>query len=61
MVQRLRLHLPVQVMWVRSLAGELRSHIALWPQNKNITNRNSTVTNMKTLKMVHIKKKKKHL
>ena len=55
----LRLHLPMLVMWVRSLVGELRSHIASWPQNKNISNRSSTVTNMKTLTMVHIKKKKK--
>ena len=55
----LRLHLPMPVMWVRSLVGELRSHIASWPQNKNMSNRSSTVTNMKTLKMVHILKKRK--
>ena len=55
MVQRLRLHLPMQGVWVRSLVGELRSHMPpdQKKQNKkknkkktqNINNRSSIVTN----------------
>ena len=61
-VQWLRLQLPMQRVWFRSLVEELRFPHALWPKDQNI-NRSSIGTNsMKTLKMVHIKKtlKKEH-
>ena len=60
MVQWLRLRLPMQGVWIQSLLwGELRSHmfVAKKPKHKN---RNNIVTNsIKTLKIVHIKKKLK--
>ena len=49
--------LPVQGVSVQSLVRELRSYI---PQGHKTWNRSSIVTNsIKTLKMFHIKKKKK--
>ena len=59
-VQWLRLYLPMQGVWVPSLVRKLRSipH-ALWPKKHKTQNRSNMVTNSKkTLKMVHIKKKK---
>ena len=45
-------------VWVLSLVGELESHMSCGPKTKT-GNRESTATNsVKTLKMVHIKKKK---
>ena len=35
-VQRLKLCLPVQGVWVQYLVGELRLPYALWPNNQNI-------------------------
>ena len=32
MVQWLRLHLPMQGLWVQSLVGEIRSHMS-WAEN----------------------------
>ena len=59
MVQWLRFRLPMQGVWVQSLVRKLRSHISLGQKTKT-WNRSSIVTNSrKTLKMVHIKKKKK--
>ena len=55
--QWLRLCLPMQGVWVRSLVGELGSHM---PQGQKATtqNRSNIVTNsINTLKLVHIKKK----
>ena len=54
----------MQVVWVRFLVGKLSSNIphALWPKNQNKKQKqyyNNVVTIQKTLKMVHIKKKKK--
>jgi len=55
-VQWLRLHLPMQEVWVKSLLRELRYPHASWPKNQNI---NSITTNsIKTLKTVHIKTNK---
>ena len=46
-------------VWVQSLVKELKSHI-LHGQKTKILNRSNIVTNsIKTLKMIHIKKKKK--
>jgi len=57
MVQCLRLYLPRQWVQVPSLVGELRTHMH-YGQKTNTLNRSSIVTNsIKTLKMVHIKKK----
>ena len=51
------LHLSVQGVQVRSLVGELRSHVPLG-QEIETENRSNIVTHsIKTLKMVHIKKK----
>ena len=50
--------LPMQAVWVKSLVRELNltGLVARKPKHKN---RSNTVTNsIKTLKMVHIKKKK---
>ena len=56
-VQWLRLHLPVQGVWVWSLIRELSSHLPRGQKTKT-WNRGYIVTNsIKTLKMVHIKKK----
>ena len=58
MVQWLRLRLPMQGVRVRSLVGELRSHMPHGQKTKT-SNRISVVTDsIKTLKMVHIKNKK---
>ena len=57
MVQCLRLYLPMQWVQVSSLVGELRTQMH-YGQKTNTLNRSSIVTNsIKTLKMVHIKKK----
>ena len=56
-VQWFRLHLPVQGEQVQSLVGELRSHMPQGQKTKT-QNRSNIVTNLiKTLKMVHVKKK----
>ena len=55
-VQGLRLCLPMQRVWVRSLVGELRSHMP-WGQ-KNQNRSNIATNSTKTLKMVHIKDSK---
>ena len=58
-VQWLGLGLPVQKVGVQSLVGELRSHMPHGQRTKT-ENRNHIVTNsIKTLKVVHIKIKKK--
>ena len=60
MVQQLGHHLPMQGVWVQSLVRELRILHALWPKNQNINHRSNSATNsVKTLKLVHIKKKTK--
>lgn len=58
MVQQLH-HL--QCKSVGSIPGqELRILHALWPKNQNINHRSNSATNsVKTLKLVHVKKKKK--
>ena len=49
---------PTHGVWVWFLVGELRSHMTCGQKTKS-WNRNSTVTtSIKTLKMVHVKKKK---
>ena len=59
LVQWLRLHLPMQGVQVQSLARELGSHMPCGRKTKT-WNRNNILTNsIKTLKMVHIKKKKR--
>ena len=56
-VQWLRLHFPMPGACVRSLVGELRSHMPCGQKTKK-ENRNDIVTNsIKTFKIVHIKKK----
>ena len=58
-VQWLRLLLPMHRMPVWSLVRELKSHMPCGQKNQNIKNRSKIVTkSIKTLKMVHIKKKK---
>ena len=60
-VQWLRLHLPMQRVWVRSLMGELRPHMS-WGQKTKTPNRSNVTNSIKTLKMVHTKKSfKKYL
>ena len=60
-VQWLRLRLPEQEVWVQSLARELRSPMP-HSQKTETENINDIVTNsIKTLKMAHIKKKKRVL
>ena len=55
-VHWLRLHLPMQRVWVPSLVWELRSHM-LCSKNNKTENRSNIVTNsIKTFKMVHILK-----
>ena len=57
-VQPLRLLLSVWGVWVWSLVREPRLHMPCG-QNTKIENRSNIVTNsVKTLKMVHVKKKK---
>ena len=56
-VQWLRLPFPMQEVWVQSLVRELRSNMPQ-SQKPKTSNRSNIVTNsIKTLKMVHIKKK----
>ena len=56
-VQRLRLCFSMQRVWVQSLVGELKSTCHMAKKQKQKTN---IITNsIKTLKMVHIKKKSK--
>ena len=51
-VQWLRLHLPVQGVWIRSMVRELSSHMPCHQKTK-IENRSNIVKNsMKTLKVV---------
>ena len=62
MVQWLRLHLPVQGVWVRSLVGELRSHIAHSQKTKNIKQKQYCNKFNKDLNNgPHQKKKKKSI
>lgn len=57
--QWLRLHLPTQGIWVWSLVGELGFHKPR-EQKAKTWKRSSVITSsMQTLKMAHIKKKKK--
>ena len=49
-----RLHLPMQSMWVRSLVGEQISW-AFWPKNRTYSRSNSVTDSIKTLKMIHVK------
>ena len=62
-IQWLSPHLPMQAVLVWSLVGELKFPQASCPtlqKKQNRNNRSKIVTNsVKTLKMVHIKKKKK--
>ena len=59
MVQWLRLPLPMQRVRVQSLVRKLRPHMPRGQKTKTY-NRSNIITNpIKTLKMVHIKKKKK--
>ena len=55
-IQWLRLHLPMQGMWVGSLVRELRSHMP-WGQNLNIEQKPYCKTLVKTLSSPHPKKK----
>ena len=58
-VQWLRLYFPMQEVQVQSLVRKLKSHMPRSQKTKT-SNRSNTVTNsIKTLKMVHIQKKKK--
>ena len=62
-VQRLRLHLPMQEVWVRSLVGNLDPTWFMAKITKHKTG-NIVINSIKILKMVHIKnnlKKKKEL
>ena len=56
--QGLRIYLSMQGVQVKSLLRELRFPHAWGPKTKT-KNRNNVTNSMKTLKMVHIKKKKK--
>ena len=49
----------MQGLWVRSLVEELRSHMLLGQKTKTWDRKNIITNSIKTLKMVHIKKKKK--
>ena len=55
MVQWLRLSLPMQGVQIPSLVWELRSRAA---KMQNVKQNNIVTNSIKTLKMVHIKKKK---
>ena len=59
MVQWLGLQLPMQGVQVWSLVGVLRSHIPGGKKTKTYNRSNIVTNSIKTLKMVHIKKKKK--
>jgi len=54
----LRLHLPMQLVRVRSLVWKLRSHMPCSHKTKTLkNNRSNSVTNpVNTFKMIHIKK-----
>ena len=56
-VQWLRLHIPMQQLWARSLVGELRFPHALWPKNQNKEQKQYCNKFNTDLKMIHIKKK----
>ena len=59
-VQWLRLHLPKQEVQVRSLVGELRSHVPYGPPHKKSKHKQQKqYCNKFNIKMVHIKKKLK--
>jgi len=51
-VQWLRLHLPMLGVRVRSLIGELRSHIPHGQETKTLNRSNIVTNSIKTLKMV---------
>ena len=55
-VQWLRLRLPMQAVHVRSLVGELRSHMPHGQKTKTQNRSNIITHSVKALKMVHIKK-----
>ena len=55
MVQGLRLCLPVGGVQVRSMVGELKSHV---PCSQIVKWKNIVTNSIKTFKMIHIKKKK---
>ena len=57
-VQWLRLPLPLQRVWVQSLVGELKSHMTQGQKPEHKTTGNIATNSIKTLKMIHIKKKK---
>ena len=59
-VQWLRLRLPMQGVWVRSLVWELTSHMPQGKKNKNKIKQkqNCNKFNKDFLKMAHVKKKK---
>ena len=58
-VQSHELHLPMQEVGVQFLVGELRSCMPCSQETK-VYNKSSVATNsVKTLKMVHVKKKKR--
>ena len=52
----------MQGVWVRSLVGELRSHMPKGQKTKNIKSRSNIVTNaIKPLKMVQFKNKQTNM
>ena len=57
MVQWLRLHLPMQGVWVRSLVRELRFHIPRGQKTKTKSRSYIATNSIKTLKILQIKKK----
>ena len=57
-IQWIRLCLAMQVVQVRSLIGEVRSHMPHSQKIKTESTSNTVTKSVKTLKMVHIKKKK---
>ena len=57
-VQWLRLPLPLQRVWVQSLVRELKSHMSQGQKPEHKTTGNIVTNSIKTLKMIHIKKKK---
>jgi len=56
-VQWLRLPLPLQRVWVQSLVRELKSHMSQGQKPEHKTTGNIVTNSIKTLKMIHIKKK----
>ena len=64
-VKWLRLRLPMQRVWVWSLAGHLRSHMPCGPKMKTLNRSNIVKSSIKTLKngphfLKNLKKKKKY-